>query len=157
MTGSRLRLIGGGEEDATLRGLAESPGVGDKVEITGFVSRGEALRKLASCDVLLHPSTHDSGGWACSEGMAAGLPVVCLDWGGPGAQVTADTGFRIPVADENTVIENMADALRRLSNPFVRFNISAACKIAVRTGFGWESKAKRFSELHEHIWENGRD
>ena len=153
--GSRLRLIGGGEEEATLHRLAESLDVGNRVEITGFISRTKALRELASCDVLLHPSTHDSGGWACVEGLAAGLPVICLDWGGPGAQVTAETGFRIPVDDEEAVVKGMADAMRQLSAPSIRTRMSARCKETVKTRFSWTAKAERFVELHRSIQKGG--
>lgn len=152
--GSRLRLIGGGPEETSLRVLADSLGIGSRVQITGFVPRTEALRGLASCDVLLHPSTHDSGGWACIEGMAAGLPVVCLDWGGPGAQVTESTGFRIQVADEDSVVAGMAAAMRRLGDAKVRTRMSHACKEAVRNTFNWAAKAKIYWELHKRIEED---
>ena len=149
--GSRLRLIGGGPEERRLRFLADSLGVGSRVQITGFVPRVEALHELAFCDVLLHPSTHDSGGWACIEGMAAGLPVVCLDWGGPGAQVTEATGFRIQVADEDSVVAGMADAMRCLGDAEMRTRMSRACKEAVRNTFNWAAKAKIYWELHKRI------
>src|SRR2546430_4418443 len=42
-----------------------------------------------------HPSLHDSGGWVCLEAMAAGRPVICLDLGGPGYQVTEESGIKI--------------------------------------------------------------
>jgi glycosyltransferase involved in cell wall biosynthesis len=34
-------------------------------------------------DVLLFPSIHEEGGWVVAEAQASGLPVVCLDRGGP--------------------------------------------------------------------------
>lgn len=36
-------------------------------------------------DVFLFPSLHDEGGWVVGEALAAGLPVVCIDRGGPPA------------------------------------------------------------------------
>ena len=152
--GSRLRLIGGGPEETSLRVIADSLGVGSRVQITGFVPRIEALHELASCDVLLHPSTHDSGGWACIEGMAAGLPIVCLDWGGPGAQVTEATGFRIQIADENSVVAGMADAMRRLSDPELRTRMSGVCKETVRGSYSWPAKAKTYFKLHKRMEED---
>ncbi len=152
--GSRLQLIGGGAEEMSLRVLANTLGVGSRVQITGFVPRIEALRKLASCDVLLHPSTHDSGGWACIEGMAAGLPVICLNWGGPGTQVTEATGFRIQIADEKSVVAGMADAMRRLVAPELRARMSRMCKETVRVSYSWPAKAKIYLELHKRMEED---
>jgi glycosyltransferase involved in cell wall biosynthesis len=34
-------------------------------------------------DVFLFPSLHDEGSWVVAEAVASGLPVVCLDRGGP--------------------------------------------------------------------------
>ena len=36
-----------------------------------------------SADVLAFPSLHEEGGWAVAEATGIGLPVVCLDRGGP--------------------------------------------------------------------------
>jgi glycosyltransferase involved in cell wall biosynthesis len=155
--GSRLRLVGGGSEENSLRRIADSLGVGSRVEITGFLLRSAALQELAFCDVLLHPSTHDSGGWACIEGMAAGLPVICLDWGGPGTQVTDETGFRIPVGDENEVVAKMADAMRCLADAGLRSRMSAACKGAVRNTFNWGAKASVYIALHRSIGKGGNN
>jgi len=67
----------------------------------------QTLERLAECDVLAHPSLHDSGGWTCLEAMAAARPVVCLDLGGPGTQVTAATGIKLPAHNPDQVIAAM--------------------------------------------------
>jgi glycosyltransferase involved in cell wall biosynthesis len=38
---------------------------------------------LDEADVFLFPSLHDEGSWVVAEAVACGLPVVCLDRGGP--------------------------------------------------------------------------
>ena len=52
--------------------------------------------------MLIHPSLHDSGGWVCLEAMAAGRPVICLDLGGPGLQVTEKTGIKVKASTPTT-------------------------------------------------------
>ena len=64
--------------------LARELGITANVKFWGGIRRAQVLEKLAECDVLIHPSLHESGGWVCLEAMAAGRPVVCLDLGGPG-------------------------------------------------------------------------
>ena len=51
------------------------------------------------------------------EALAAGLPVVCLDIGGPGSIVTAQAGFSLPVRglSEAEVVERIAAAIVRLA------------------------------------------
>ena len=65
--------------------------------------------------MLVHPSLHDSGGWVCLEAMAAGKPVICLDLGGPGEQVTRETGFKIPALDPDQAVKDMARAMAVLA------------------------------------------
>lgn len=148
---AELRLVGGGPEADALQTLAETLGVAKQVSITGFLPRAEALAAMKACDVMIHPSTHDSGGWACVEAMGAGLPVVCLDWGGPGTQVTDETGYRIPIASEDEVVAHMADALRTLADPAVRKAKSDAAARLVRESYIWDAKAAYYLSLHQKL------
>ena len=44
--------------------------------------------------------------------MAAGRPVICLDLGGPGSQVTDEVGFKIPAHSPEQCIEGIAQVMR---------------------------------------------
>ncbi|MDP9234963.1 MAG: glycosyltransferase, partial [Actinomycetota bacterium] len=71
-------------------------GVAGRVEFLGQLARGDARRLMReSADVLILPSYHDEGGFVVVEALAAGIPVVCLDRGGPpvlgGKAVTASS------------------------------------------------------------------
>jgi glycosyltransferase involved in cell wall biosynthesis len=59
-------------------------------------------------DVFLFPSLHDEGGWVIAEALAARLPVVCLDRGGP--PTIGGTGV-VPTRVSNTV-KDLAQAVR---------------------------------------------
>ena len=80
----RLMVCGDGPEAARLADLAERLGVEDRVEFRGWLERDEVLRAMAEeADVLLFPSLHDEAGLAVAEAAAIGLPIVCIDRGGP--------------------------------------------------------------------------
>jgi glycosyltransferase involved in cell wall biosynthesis len=51
------------------------------------------------------------------EAMSKGLPVICLDLGGPGAILPPDCGFKIQARDrtEAQVIADLAQAMRKLA------------------------------------------
>ena len=144
---SVLELIGDGPERDRLLMLCQRLGVSDRVFIRGNLPRKEVLQHLHSADVLVHPSMHDSGGWACLEGMAAGLPVVCLDWGGPATQVPGSAGFRIPIGPKQQVVEKMAESFRQLCDPVLRAEMSKSAASHVQRHFTWEEKAKCYCEL----------
>ncbi|MFS2242885.1 glycosyltransferase family 4 protein [Microbacterium sp. OR16] len=82
-SGWRLIVLGEGYELPRLRRLAHSLGVPERVDFRGHVSREVTLQTLAGSDALLFPSMHDQAGWIVGEASAMGLPVVCLDLGGP--------------------------------------------------------------------------
>ena len=79
-----LIVCGSGPDEARLKRLAERLGVEGRVRFLGWVpaSRVRELM-LREADVLLFPSIHDEGGFVVAEALAAGLPVVCLQRGGP--------------------------------------------------------------------------
>ena len=96
----------------SLEVLARRLGVDHKVRFWGHLPRKEALSKLERCHVLVHPSLHDSGGWVCLEAMAAGLPVVCLDLGGPATQVTQETGIKVAARNPRQTVVDLAEAMK---------------------------------------------
>jgi glycosyltransferase involved in cell wall biosynthesis len=108
-------IIGDGIERGRLERRVMDLNLEDRVTFLGHRQRDDALEDLASCDILVHPSMHDSGGWVTLEAMAAGRPIVCLDAGGPAMQVIDhETGFKIKPGQRATVVEDLAGALRKL-------------------------------------------
>lgn len=79
----RLVVCGAGPDEKRLRTLATRLGVEQRVEFHGKVSHAEIAAQLDRCHALLHPSLHDDSPLAVTEALAHGVPVVCLDRGGP--------------------------------------------------------------------------
>jgi glycosyltransferase involved in cell wall biosynthesis len=133
-------IVGDGPERGRLTDAAQRLGISEKVKFLGWQSRTQVLEALASCDVLVHPSLHDSGGWVCLEAMAAGRPVICLDLGGPGVQVTEQTGFKIRAKTATEAVEQMADVMRLLAtdrNLVTQLGNAGRKRVEQ---FGWENK-----------------
>lgn len=149
---SEYWLVGDGPYRPRLSALARQLGVNQKVSFLGSISRDEALTKLASCDVLIHPSIHDSGGWTCLEAMAAGKPVVCLDLGGPAAQVTPETGFLVRADDPDRAASEMGQILASLAaSPDLRRQTGMAGRVHVQRHFAWERKSEEIQERYQRL------
>jgi glycosyltransferase involved in cell wall biosynthesis len=147
---SEYWLVGDGPERRNLERLAQKLGITDKVRFWGALPRAEALKKLAECDMLVHPSLHDSGGWVCVEAMAAGRPVICLDLGGPALQVTEETGFKIPARTPEQVVTEMAEAMLKLAtDEALRRRMGEAARRRVREAFSWEQRGEQLPEIYE--------
>src|SRR5262245_39863257 len=84
LPGWRLVVCGDGPEADHLRATVEELAIADRVEFRGWQARDEVQRVMAEeADVLLFPSFHDEAGLTVAEAAAIGLPIVCLDRGGP--------------------------------------------------------------------------
>jgi glycosyltransferase involved in cell wall biosynthesis len=143
-------IVGDGPDRRRLEALARSCGVSDRVRFLGALPRAEATHALAQCDALVHPSLHDSGGYACVEAMAAGRPVIALDRGGPALLVSPETGYLIPARDPEQVERDLADALARVArDPMLRYRLSTAGRDVVTTDFDWDRKGEMLADVYD--------
>jgi len=149
---SEYWIFGEGPERKRLEKQVLRLGIATKVRFWGKIARGEVLEKLSDCDVLVHPSLHDSGGWVCLEAMAAGRPVVCLDLGGPGLQVTEHTGIKVSASTPAQTVADMAEAFRRLAgDPELRIRMGEACRQRVTEHFASAGKGDFMNTLYENV------
>jgi glycosyltransferase involved in cell wall biosynthesis len=153
-----LTLIptGGGEEK--VRALAQRLGVGNAVEFSGPLSRQDALALLAEHDCLLFPSFQDSGGpFAVLEAMCAGLPVICLDIGGPSQTVTDETGIRVRVGSHAEVIQALSNALLKMAeDPQLRERMGEAGRRRLYDKYLWDHKAIVSNSLYAQALRGSR-
>jgi glycosyltransferase involved in cell wall biosynthesis len=101
-------------------------------------------------DLLIFPSLHDSGGFVVLEALAHGLPVVCLDLGGPKEIVTPDSGVVIKNGNQGT--DQVASAMAKeisllLASPD---RISALSKGAVLRAEEF-ILSHRIQQLYDHV------
>ena len=115
LSDARYWIFGDGPEGGDLKRLARSLGLDHHVRFWGRVPRDECLALLGRTHVVVHPSSHDSGGYATLEGMAAGRPVLCLDLGGPARQVDEAVGLAVPAHTPDQIVEDMAAYMVRLA------------------------------------------
>lgn len=145
-------LLGEGVESEKLQRLAAELGIVDRVKFFGRLPRKETLLTLGQAHVLVHPSLHDSGGWVCLEAMAAGRPIICLNLGGPGVQVTSETGIKISAHNREQVITDLAEAMTRLANNSqLRIQLGKAGREVVHKYYSWEAKVQKLIESYKQI------
>jgi glycosyltransferase involved in cell wall biosynthesis len=139
----RLRVIGDGNDRDWLMQVAEIEVVRDLVEWIREKPHGEIWREYGESIALVFPSLHDSGGMVVLEALAAGLPVICLDLGGPGSIVNSSCGVVVETGqrDEKTVIQGVANAMTSIcldSGNRARLSKNAPARAAEMT---WDAAA----------------
>lgn len=149
---SEYLIAGSGPEQPRLEQLARDLGVADCVQFTGKVPRTQVMAELGRCDVMLHPTLHDSGGWASVEAMAARRPIVCLALGGPAVVVSEAAGIRAAAPDPETAVAGMAAALERLaSSPDMRRQMGEAGRQHVCATYTWDQVGERFEAMYREM------
>ena len=130
-------------------------GLQDRVHFLGRKPRNEVLRLYSEYDVFFYPSFHDSGAFTVLEAMAAGLPVICLDRGGPALSVNDDCGWKIEVRTRAGTCGALADAVRYyIRNPkMIRVHGDNAIS-RMSDEYNWSNKAERMLELYDRISKN---
>lgn len=113
----KLTIIGNGPYEKWLRGLVEQCGVSNSVDFMGPLARNQILNTLHDFTALIFPSLHDSAGMVVLEALSCGLPVVCLDLGGPGILVNESCGIVVPTTGktEGQIEKAIGEAMVRLA------------------------------------------
>jgi glycosyltransferase involved in cell wall biosynthesis len=144
---ARLGIVGWGESEAELRGLARRLGIADRVRFLG--KRQDVHRLLAGFDLFAFASIHEGQGIAVLEAMAAGVPVIASAADGVPEMVRhEDTGLLVPPRDEAA----MADAILRLAaDPPLRARLAAAASRMVDAEYSVDAAARRYDELYEEL------
>ncbi|GAA4268735.1 glycosyltransferase family 4 protein [Hyunsoonleella aestuarii] len=101
-------VIGSGPFEKELKNRAKSA----SIKFIDWVPQSELYTYYESHDCFLFPSFHDSGGTVILEAFSYGLPVICLNIGGPNKYVDDDCGFRVKV--ENKSVPEIIDELSHI-------------------------------------------
>ena len=153
-----LSICGWGAAENRWRALAQSLQLGDRVVWLGWVPF-ERMRELYQAhDALLFPSLHDSSGNAVLESLSEGLPVICLDLGGPGTLVDPTCGRVVPsdVGSERACVLGLADAIEELcESPELALDLSVGARQRGRN-YEWPRPVERVYQDLERRLNGGR-
>lgn len=115
---SHLTVIGSGSDSKWLHRLAKQSDIHHAIDWIPWLEQEKVMQQYAEHDVFLFPSLHDSSGNVILESFSQGLPLICLDLGGPGvvadescARVVQTSGL-----SEQAVIQALADNLHELAS-----------------------------------------
>jgi len=147
-----LEIVGQGPEESRLRELAREKNIGSKVIFIPWLDRRSLLKKMRRSDVFLFASFRDGGGAVVVEAMASGLPVVCLNTGGPGFHVREGWGIKVEPDDGKRVVEELAQALISLRRkPSLRKKMGEAGKKRAKRAYLWDNLGRQLGQIYKEV------
>jgi glycosyltransferase involved in cell wall biosynthesis len=111
-------IIGEGNYEKRIHDLISGSGADLNIDILGWIGKKELSNYYKKASVLLFPSYHDSSGNVVLEALSFGIPVICLDCGGP-AEILGDKlkelVIRTRVSSKEIIIGSITEKLLRLA------------------------------------------
>ena len=143
-SGARLKIAGQGPVEGELRKQIEGLGIGDRVDLLGYVGADDLLDLYARCRAALYVPLNEDYGYVTVEAFLSGKPVVTTtDSGGPLEFVTdGETGVVAAPAPEA-----LAAAIDELwGQPESRLRALGAAGQERVAGITWDGVIDRFTE-----------
>lgn len=151
----RLDMVGDGPMMADLKALVTREGLDAAVTFHGWLEHRKVQDVMASSDLLSFPSIREFGGGVVLEAMALGLPALVVDYAGPGELVSAQTGYKIPIAPRARILADLREMLGHcVENRAAVAARGAKSKAFVDAKFTWARKAAQICDVYD--WVLGR-
>lgn len=136
-------LLGKGPFEPELRRVALEAGIHDRIRWVSHLPQQDLFSLYHKMHCFLFPSLHDSSGNVVLEAQANGLPVICLDLGGPATLVNRNTAIVVDTQGqtEESVVNDLARALEMLgTDEAARFEMGKAAIANVRETMTWNNR-----------------
>jgi glycosyltransferase involved in cell wall biosynthesis len=149
-TKARLRIVGTGPLEDSLRALARQKGIADRVEFLGQVSERDLIAHYHACDVFALPSitNQEMFGLVQLEAMACRKPVIStnLPTGVPWVNQHGKTGYTVVPRNP----EELAFSIQRLlSSRDLREDMGAAGRLRVEQYFTSAKMAEAMLQVYQ--------
>jgi glycosyltransferase involved in cell wall biosynthesis len=136
----------------TCKEMAQALKLSGQVEFLGRLSKSAVQRIYGASDIFCFPTLAETSGNVILEAMASGLPVVTVDYGGPGEIVNESCGVLADPGSASHLIESLADGIARLaSDKARRLQLGAIAQARAFTKFSWDYKGDRIAKIYSTL------
>jgi glycosyltransferase involved in cell wall biosynthesis/O-antigen/teichoic acid export membrane protein len=146
-TDRTLTVAGSGPDEARIRALAESLGVGNRVLFLGHVAPSERFDLLASAELVAMPSRYETFGMVAAEALAVGTPVVAFDIPCLRSILSPGCGILVPAFDTDAFA---AALVRVLDDDQLRSRLARAGRAMVNR-LSWDGAASVQENLYSRV------
>jgi len=153
MPDAHLTIVGNGPEETRLKFEIAKLNLDANITLVPWMPQDKLVRLYDTHDVFVFPSLHDSAGWVVLESICRGMPVACLNLGGPKEIVTPASGIIVDTTglDTSGVAARLAEELRALLADPERLAALSAGAIARAGDFLLRDQVERlYAQAAEH-------
>lgn len=145
---AELVIMGAGPECSNLESLAQKLGVAERIRFTGEYKRAEMQTELERTDCFVLATRYETFGVVFIEAMAAGVPVIATDCGGPRDFMCDKVGVMVPVDD----VESLRQAMQDVMEEKIKYDSDEIRDYAVNN-FSPEVIARKLTRVYEDVLE----
>jgi glycosyltransferase involved in cell wall biosynthesis len=148
-----LDVIGDGDDDGRLKGVAAELGIGDRVRWIGSLPQSRLTEYYRSAAVLVVPSVNEGLGLVAVEAQLCETPVIAFDSGGLSDVVQHDrTGLLVRELTAGALAASIDSLLER---PDRGAGLGAAGRLHALATFAPESVARRYADIYRSVVRTG--
>ena len=145
--GIRCVIAGRGTYLAELQTQIDVEGVGDLVDLAGFVTDDDLRAVLQRAGCVVIPSLYEPFGIVALEGMAAGAPTIVARTGGL-AEIVEGTGAGLLFEPGNPI--DLANRIAEvLSNAHIAASMSSTAAALLEAKYTWDAIATSTVKVYE--------
>lgn len=145
-------FVGAGEDLRACQIEARRLCVAHRVRFLGRLQHEDVLHEYTKADLFVFPSFREPSGSVLYEAMAAGLPVVAVDYGGPPSNVPTTAGILVSVGAAASFAGEIAQVIVRLDSDRAKLRELSDGAISHMRQHGlWERKVDRLIDEYNSM------
>lgn len=126
--------------------------IDNRIEFISKVPHSEMVQFYDRFDCLLNCSLRDSGCFVVMEGMSRGLPLICVDAGGPKVNTTNECAIKIEPAPMERMVNQISDAILNIAeNEELRINMGIAAREHAIKNFMISNRTDQMVRFYEEV------
>jgi glycosyltransferase involved in cell wall biosynthesis len=141
-----LTIIGKGIDRLRLQKMIREKGLSSYVALIGSISMEDYYQRMKNCDVVINAALKEGAVTVSFDSMAMGKPLICIDTTGYTRYFSNQYAIVIPLKERADLIDDLQEAIIRLTNKKERDLISIKAK-EVGKQFNWENRGKEIYQM----------
>lgn len=156
---AELTILGYSEDKVYKEKLMNMCGLhlGKEIKFVDCVEYNRMKEFYDGFDVLLNCSLRDSGNFVVMEAMSRGLPVICVNTGGPKVNTTDKTAIKINPTNIDEMIIRIAEAIEKMAtNNLMRKLIGVCARQYALDNFLIDKRTQIMNQIYEEVVDNSK-